>query len=334
MRCAIGIDFGGTNLKGGVVSECGKVLLKHKGRKTRGERPGAEIGADLAKIAEDLAKKHPHAEAVGIGTPGIVLPSGKFGFPPCNCPNFGNANLKKIVEGHVGKPAFINNDAQVFSTAEMMWGAGKGAKCMLMLTLGTGIGGGLCVNGQDFQGACNTIEIGHICVNFLPDAPLCGCGQRGCAETYASDTGISRQAQDAIDRGLLPKAKGGPSAGVGVRPRQEGQLGRRGHHQHRARGAGDADRRLRQRVERGRLRARRRHHGRGRLPVRRRAPARRRAHDPHRQGRHPALRTRRKLQRPRRCRVRVQQAGRVTAFVQKQDGLVRVDGHTDDAPRC
>ncbi len=212
MRCAIGIDFGGTNLKGGVVSDQGKLLLKHKGKKTGGQRTGEQIGEDLAAMAGDLLKKHPDAEAVGIGTPGIVLPSGKFAFPPCNCPNFGNANLKKIVEARVGKPAFINNDAQVFSTGEVMWGAGRGAKCMLMLTLGTGIGGGLCVNGQDFQGARNTLEIGHICVNFLPDAPLCGCGQRGCVEAYASDTGISRMAQDAIGRGLLPKGKGGPDA--------------------------------------------------------------------------------------------------------------------------
>lgn len=212
MRCAIGIDFGGTNLKAGVVSETGKVLLRHKGKKTRGQRPGVEIGQDIASIAADLVKRRPDAVAVGIGTPGIVLPTGRFGFPPCNCPNFGNVNLKKMVEERVGKPCFINNDAQVFATGEMTWGAGRGAKCMLMLTLGTGIGGGLCVNGQDFQGARNTIEIGHMCVNFSSEAPLCGCGQRGCAEAYASDTGIARQAREAIARGTLPKVKGGPDA--------------------------------------------------------------------------------------------------------------------------
>ena len=212
MKCAIGIDFGGTNLKGGVVSASGTVLLKHRGMKTGGDRTGEDIGCDLAAMAEDLLQKYPHAEAIGVGTPGIVLPSGKFGFPPCNCPNFANANLKTIIEARVGKPCFINNDAQAFATGEMKWGAGKGAKCVLMLTLGTGIGGGLCVHGKDFQGARNTIEIGHTCVNFLPDAPLCGCGLTGCAEAYASDTGISRQAQAEIGRGLLPKVKGGPTA--------------------------------------------------------------------------------------------------------------------------
>jgi len=212
VRYAIGIDFGGTNLKGGVVSEDGKVRVRHKGLKTRGQRPGTEIAADLAKLAADLAKQCPKAEAIGVGTPGIVLPNGKYGFPPCNCPNFGKIDLRKVIEDHVGKPTFMNNDAQVFSTGEMKWGAGQGAKCMLMLTLGTGIGGGLCVHGQDFQGARNTIEIGHMSVNFSPEAPLCGCGQRGCAEAYASDTGIARQAQDAIDRGLLPRVKRGPDA--------------------------------------------------------------------------------------------------------------------------
>ncbi len=212
MRCAIGIDFGGTNLKAGVVSESGRLVWRHRGKKTRGERPGEEIGEDLAAMAADLLKKYPQAEAIGIGTPGIVLANGRFAFPPCNCPNFGRANLKQIVEARVGKPTFINNDAQVFATGEVKWGAGRGAKCMLMLTLGTGIGGGLCVNGQDFRGARNTIEIGHTCVNFSPEAPLCGCGQRGCAEAYASDTGITRMANDAIARGLLPKVKGGPDA--------------------------------------------------------------------------------------------------------------------------
>ena len=194
------------------MSEDGKVRVRHKGLKTRGQRPGTEIGEDIAKIGVELARKFPTAAAVGVGTPGIVLPSGKFGFPPCNCPNFGNVDLKSLIEERVGKPCFINNDAQVFATGEMKWGAGRGAKCMLMLTLGTGIGGGLCVHGQDFQGARNTIEIGHMCVNFLPDAPICGCGLRGCAEAYASDTGIARQAKEAIRRGLLPKAKGGPDA--------------------------------------------------------------------------------------------------------------------------
>ena len=208
MRKVIGIDFGASNLKGGIVSEEGTLLIKHPGLKTQGKRPGAEIAEDIVGIARYLLERDPAVEAVAIGSPGIILPDGAYGFPPVNCPNWGTANLKAMVESRLHKPCFVNNDAQVFGAGERRWGAGRDARCMLMLTLGTGIGGGLSYCGQDFQGARNTIEIGHICVDFSSTAALCGCGNRGCAEAYASDTGISSQAREAVRRGLLPDPPG------------------------------------------------------------------------------------------------------------------------------
>ena len=204
MRKVIGLDFGGTNLKGGVVREDGKVLCRHAGMKTRRTRPGEEIAADVAKLATELHAKHCGVAAVGVGTPGIVRPSGVFGLAPANCPNWGRANIKRAVEEELSIPCFINNDAQVFAAGERRWGAGQGAKLMMMLTVGTGIGGGLSHCGQDFQGARNTMEIGHMCVDFTPDAAMCGCGLRGCAEAYGSDAGMARQVWDAVDRGTLP----------------------------------------------------------------------------------------------------------------------------------
>ena len=208
MRKVIGIDFGGINLKGGIVSEDGALLIKHPGLKTRGKRPGTDIAEDIVGIARYLLQRESSIEAVAIGSPGIILPDGTYGFPPVNCPNWGAVNLKAMLENKLHRPCFVNNDAQVFGAGERRWGAGRDAQCMLMLTLGTGIGGGLSYRGQDFQGARNTIEIGHICVDFSPTAALCGCGNRGCAEAYASDTGISNQAREAIERGLLPKPAG------------------------------------------------------------------------------------------------------------------------------
>lgn len=207
MKTVIAIDFGGTNLKGGVVREDGKVLVRHRGLKTHRMRPGEEITADLVRLACDLVRKAPGACAIGVGTPGIVRPNGVYGMAPTNCPHWGRANIKRAMEAELSLPCFINNDAQVFAAGERRWGAGQGAKLMLMLTLGTGVGGGLSSNGQDFQGARNTIEIGHMCVDFSPDAALCGCGLRGCVEAYASDTGMVRQAQEAIRKGTLPKPR-------------------------------------------------------------------------------------------------------------------------------
>jgi len=209
MRKVIGLDFGGINLVAGVVREDGKVVLRHPGMKTRAQRPGEEIARDIAKIAAELYHRYPDAVAVGVGSPGIVRPSGVYGFAPCNCPNWGRANIKRTIEGKLPIPCFVNNDAQVFAAGERKWGAGQGAKFMLMLTLGTGIGGGLPYMGQDFQGVRNTIEIGHMCVDFTPNAGLCGCGKRGCAEAYASNTGIARQAREAVENGILPKPKRG-----------------------------------------------------------------------------------------------------------------------------
>ena len=207
MRSVVGIDFGGRNLRGGMVSARGKLLGKVRSRKTQCERPGKQIAADIVGIAEGLCRRQAGVEAVAIGSPGIVLPDGRYGWPPCNCPNWGAVNLKALVEERLGKPCFVNNDAQVFGSGERMWGAGKGAKCMLLLTLGTGIGGGVSYAGRDFQGARNTIEIGHICVDFSPNAQPCGCGLAGCVEAYASDTGIARQGTEAIEAGLVPKTR-------------------------------------------------------------------------------------------------------------------------------
>jgi len=208
MKKVIGLDFGGINLLGGVVREDGRAILRHKGVKTRANRKGTEIAGDIARIAEDLFQKHPDVAAVGVGSPGIVRPSGVYGFAPCNCPNWGRANIRSAIEATLSIPCFVNNDAQVFGAGERRWGAGQGAEFMLMLTLGTGIGGGLSYRGQDFQGARNTIEIGHTCVDFTPNAAQCGCGNRGCVEAYASNTGIVRQASEAVGLGVLPKPKG------------------------------------------------------------------------------------------------------------------------------
>lgn len=213
----IGVDFGGEHLAAGAVVErdgTPTVLDPKVPCDTRNERTGEEIAADILAIARAVHQAHPAAAAVGIGSPGILdVATGHYLFEPCNVPRWsahGPVNLKTTLEDALGIPCFANNDAQAFAAGEQRWGhpAARDSRCMLFLTLGTGIGGALRVNGRDFQGARNTIEIGHTCVNFTDSARPCGCGFRGCAEAYASNTAIAGEALRHIRAGRLAPPPG------------------------------------------------------------------------------------------------------------------------------
>jgi len=230
-RKVIAIDFGGVNIEAAVVTEDGSVLRPRFRRPTGHTRPGSEIADDIAGLVSKLRRAHPDTVAAAVGSPGIIdVVTGDYVFDPCNCPNWrrdGPVNLKKRVEAVAGVPCFVNNDAQVFAAGEERWGAARrsgrrtgtrtsaSSRCWLFLTLGTGIGGALRVNGRDFWGANNVIEIGHTCVDFTDSACLCGCGLRGCAEAYCSNTAIAGEALRHIRCGKLPP------------PVQKGSAGRR-----------------------------------------------------------------------------------------------------------
>ena len=198
-----GIDIGGTKILAMVVDEKGGVLATAK-KKTRGnlgfkavcERAAAAIleAADLEGMAPgDLA-------AIGIAVPSPVLPDGTTAFAP-NLPGWKNAPLVKEMTTLTGRPCFGVNDGNSGVYAEYVFGAGRNAKTLVGLFVGTGIGGGMIIGGEIVAGDnCMAAEMGHIIVH--EGGRKCGCGHRGCLEAYASKTGMARRiAWEVIQEG-------------------------------------------------------------------------------------------------------------------------------------
>lgn len=197
MKYCFGVDIGGTTVKMGLFSTEGELFEKWE-IKTRTENEGKEVLPDIAaSVHSKMEEKGISIEdmaGVGIGVPapvseeGIVKNSANIGW--------GYKNVKKEMEELLpGVCARIGNDANVAALGEMWLGAGKGCSNMIMVTLGTGVGGGVICHGQIIAGANGAGgEIGHICVNYN-ETEKCGCGKTGCLEQYASATGIARLAK-------------------------------------------------------------------------------------------------------------------------------------------
>ena len=203
-RIAVGVDLGGTSLLAAAVADDGRVLGRAK-RKTRAERGAKEIIKRLEEsIREALAAASlgpEDAAAVGVGVPGPLDPS--TGLVHC-CPNLGpswdNLPLADLLGEALGMPVSVENDVNVGAVGEYTYGAGHGARDMLAIFVGTGIGGGLILDGSLRQGArFSAGEVGHMVVQA--GGPAGGCGQRGHAEALASRTAIERDVRAAIRGG-------------------------------------------------------------------------------------------------------------------------------------
>lgn len=205
MNYCFGIDVGGTTVKMGLFQTDGKLLDKWE-IDTRTEHAGEMVLPDITKainlkIAEKEIKKE---DIVGIGI-GIPAPVNEEGIVQ-NTANlgWGYKEVKRELEELTGIPVAVGNDANVAALGEMWLGGGKGSHNMIMVTLGTGVGGGIIVNGQCVVGSHGAGgEIGHICVNYEEDE-CCGCGKKGCLEQYASATGISRLAKKRLAQDEAP----------------------------------------------------------------------------------------------------------------------------------
>lgn len=186
----MGIDVGGTNLRGKIVSDRGDVLAERKTRSGAARGIGT-LMENLSAFIEDLSGEN--ISAIGIGIPGTV--NGKNGIL-AQAPNIKNTKDFPFVEILLEKtgtevPVFIENDASCAALAEYQAGAGKGSDSMVMMTLGTGLGGGIILDGKLWSGEDGFGgEFGHITIN--PSGPECGCGSNGCVETYASLVAIKR----------------------------------------------------------------------------------------------------------------------------------------------
>ncbi len=209
MTLACGIDVGGTKIAGGVVDENGTIV-----EELRVESPATDAQAieeAIAGLVTRLRERHP-IESVGVGAAGYV---DKARAVVLFAPNVAwrNEDLKGELEKRVELPVVIENDANAAAWGEFAFGAGHDADDLLLVTVGTGVGGGLVLDGEVYRGANGVgAEIGHMRV--VPNGILCGCGKHGCFEQYASGSALVREARALamsgamIARGMLERAGG------------------------------------------------------------------------------------------------------------------------------
>lgn len=180
---SIGVDLGGTNIKFGIANEKGKISKKIV-LPTKAEKgPESVISQILKGINSILDKSKDEIKGIGIGAPGTVISAkGTVEHPP-NFPDWGKVHLGKIVSKKTNLSVQVENDANAAAIGELIYGAGKKLNDFLMVTLGTGVGGGIIFNKQLYRGSHGAAgEIGHISINH--NGRKCKCGSRGCVETY------------------------------------------------------------------------------------------------------------------------------------------------------
>ena len=192
----IGIDLGGTNIAVGAVSETGSILAEASA-KTLPARPWRDVVRDMAACVQKAIGKARLAEdevtSIGIGIPGVAEEKTGVVF---NCTNLGwiNIPLREEMQKYFHVPVLIDNDANAAALAESVAGVSAGCKSSIMLTLGTGVGGGVVIDGKPWTGAHSRAgEIGHMIL--VPDGVPCSCGKSGCVERYCSGTALIRSAK-------------------------------------------------------------------------------------------------------------------------------------------
>ena len=210
MSLTIGIDVGGTKVLGGVVDESGKVLTT--ARKDTPRQGGSALTQTIADVAKELLQQHSVA-SVGVSAAGFVSSDRKTMLATPNIADWNGVDLDHQLTALIGLPVVIENYANAAAWGEAKFGAGKNQDHMMMLTVGTGIGGGIVVNGALYRGAFGiAAEFGHMRV--VPEGHICGCGARGCFEQYASGNALLRHAREAINaspevaRNLLSRGDG------------------------------------------------------------------------------------------------------------------------------
>ena len=198
MSLSCGIDVRGTKLAGGVVDGDG-TILEH----LRVDSPASDVEAiedAIAGLVTRLKADHP-IECVGVGAAGYI---DKSRSTVLFAPNLAwrNVNLKAELEARVGLPVVVENDANAAAWGEFAFGAGHDVDDLMLVTVGTGVGGGLVLDGELYRGAFGVgAEIGHLRV--VPQGRLCGCGNYGCFEQYASGTALVRNVREAVGAGSL-----------------------------------------------------------------------------------------------------------------------------------
>ncbi len=186
---SIGIDIGGMSVKLGVVDN-NKIIDKKVVEVTKTSTAG-DIVNDLVNVCNEFMAKYSISK-IGVGTPGLIT-NGKVS--AANLP-FKGFNLADALEEKLNIPVNVENDANCAALGESKAGAAKDVKNTILITLGTGIGGGIIINNKIYRGRGNAGEIGHICLES--GGKLCNCGKRGCWEQYASVSALIKLTEDAV----------------------------------------------------------------------------------------------------------------------------------------
>ena len=195
-RYSIGIDLGGTNLRAAAFDDAGKLLKKISGRTPVTDGPEAVI-ADMAAAAGQLRDEFglDSLAGIGVGVPGNIDMQRGVVAAWSNVPSFNGYPTRDELSTRLNTQVMLENDANAAALGEHWAGAGKGTDDLVMLTLGTGIGGGIITRGQIVHGHVGMAgELGHITV--VPNGNPCGCGNSGCVEKYASATAVAAMARN------------------------------------------------------------------------------------------------------------------------------------------
>lgn len=195
---AIGVDLGGTKMLLGVLDRASKVVWESRERSTGHDED--DLVELLVREIEEARSERGGVEAVGLGIPATIDHERGLAISAVNLP-IDNLPIRDLVAERIGLPVFVDNDANLAALAEHLFGAARGTRNAVLLTLGTGIGGGLILGGELYRGTTGAgAELGHVAIDL--DGPLCqgNCPSRGCVETFASGTALAREGREAAER--------------------------------------------------------------------------------------------------------------------------------------
>ena len=199
----IGVDLGGTYIKTALVTLKGDIVHKIQIPSEKEKGPDgviANIGQSIYRIMEKSGIEMDKAEAIGIGSPGPLNTKKGIVCQAINLPGWINVPLRDRIQGHFRIPTNLENDANAAAYGEYWRGAGIGSHIMLAYTLGTGVGGGIIIEGKLIRGANDSAGfLGHMTI--MPEGELCNCGNNGCVESYASATSLVRRTREKLNKG-------------------------------------------------------------------------------------------------------------------------------------
>jgi glucokinase len=198
-KYAVGIDLGGTSIKIGMVSQSGKIIKRLSIRTDSEKGPAVVVNNIITGIVKILSETNYSIKGIGIGCPGTVnSEKGTVENPP-NFDGWGKVNLKKKISSEFNKEVFIENDANAAAIGEMIFGNGKNINSFVMVTLGTGVGGGIIINRNLYHGEFGGAgEIGHLTINY--NGPRCKCGSKGCIEAYVGKKYFNQRVQRELKK--------------------------------------------------------------------------------------------------------------------------------------